>query len=197
MKRALYCCCVGLVIVKTAWLGSRNKTRHPVIEHSSWVTIWCAMSATIGAVEQFVFKSCLGFTKNCVKGALHLYLGNKNSAFSDRFMTCICHFFRDSPIRNRFMPALVCGHESLKKWQIQVTKRSEKAEFLFNFTYAEYFMYLGNILKGLGRTNGGDQVSCGSSNAKKASIRPRWPLHGWNRPSATRHQPETETLATL
>ena len=84
------------------------------------------MNAIIGAVGPFVFKSCLGFTKNCDEETLHLHLGK--------------------------------------------------------------------ILKGLGRTNGGDQVSCGSSNAKEASIRPRRPLHGWNRPSATRRQPETETL---
>ena len=84
--------------MKTAGLESKNKTRHPVLGHSLWVTVCCAMSAIIGAVRPFVFKSCLGLTKNCDKGALHLHLGK--------------------------------------------------------------------IFKGLCRTNGGDQVSCGSSNAK-------------------------------
>ena len=56
-------------------------------------------------------------------------------------------------------------------------------------------LHLGKLLKGLCRTNGGDQVSCGSSNANRASKRLRRPLHGWNSYSATRHQLEAETLA--
>ena len=61
LKLTLHCCCVGLVIMKTAGFESKNKTRHPVLGHSLWVTVWCAPDIQRALEDQWRWSSQLWF----------------------------------------------------------------------------------------------------------------------------------------